>query len=115
MKKWLIASALLMMAVLLAACSAAGSADSTDPSANPDDLQEVSGIVKEVKDDLVLISLTDGGEYMLRFSENTTWREGADTLVAAGNKVTCLVKPEPTFTTPSQGEVIEVLVNEPAD
>ncbi len=81
-----------------------------DPSAYPDEL-EVSGTVQETNDSLVLILLEGGGEYMLRFSENSRWDDGVETDILAGNKVTCMVKPEPTLTTPSQGEVIEVISN----
>lgn len=87
-----------------------GSGATGDPSANLADLIEVSGVVKEVKEGLVLIS-QDGGDFMLRFSENSKWADGVDTKINTGNTITCLVKPEPTFTTPSQGEVFKVLKN----
>jgi hypothetical protein len=143
MKRRLISAVLLAMAaVLLAACSAGGAgsgseasgitlpapADSPagmparpgsgvsgDPSVNLDDRQEVSGVVKEVNGDLVLIGLAgDGGDFMLRFSENSTWCEGVSQDITVGNTIRCTVKPEPTSAPPSQGEVKEVLLNEVA-
>lgn len=142
MKRLLIAAIVWALAmVLLTACSA-GAGSSTDASgiilpapadspagvpARPDsgvsgdasvnleDRQEVMGVVKEVNGDLVLISLTqDGGDYMLRFTEDTRWAEGVETELCVGNTVTCVVLPEETFAPPVQGEVIEVLSNEKA-
>lgn len=81
----------------------------TDPTAN---LQEVTGVVKDLKSGLILISLVNnGGDFMLRISENTKWAEGVDKTVKVGNCMTCRVKPEPTFAPPSQGEVYLVLKN----
>jgi hypothetical protein len=92
-----------------------GSGLTHDPSVNLDDLQEVSGVVREVNGDLVLIELSgDGGEFMLRFSENSTWCEDVSTDINVGNTVTCIVKLEETFAPPAQGEVMEVLSNEAA-
>lgn len=77
------------------------------------ELTEVSGTVKEVKDGLVLLSLADnGGDFMLRFSENSTFAQGVDTEFKPGNTVKCTVKPEPTFAPPAQGEVYEVFFNQ---
>jgi hypothetical protein len=85
----------------------------SDPSANLPDLVEVNGTVKEVKEGLILISLADeGGDFMLRFSEHSKFAEGVNTEIKAGNTVQCLVKLEPTFAPPSQGEVYEVLANQ---
>ena len=89
-----------------------GSGVTGDPSAYLDELVEVSGTVQEVNDGLVLILLVDGSEYMLRFSDKSHWDDGVDTKILTGNKITCMVKPEPTLTTPSQGEVIEVISND---
>ena len=136
MKGMKMAVAVILAAVLLAACSAAGNeggagtspadspsgvaarpgSDATgDPSVNLEDRQEVSGVVKEVNGDLVLIELSDGsGEFMLRFSENSAWAKDVSRDIAADNTVTCIVKLEPTFAPPSQGEVLEVLSNEAA-
>ena len=76
---------------------------------------KVSGVVKKINGALVLIaSAQDGGEFMLRFSENSKWDAGVDTQISIGNTITCMVKLEPTFTTPSQGEVFEVLSNSSA-
>jgi len=142
MKRWLISTVLLVMAaVLLAACSAGGTqngseasgitlpapADSPDgmparpgsglthdPSVNLDDLHEVSGVVREVNGDLVLIELSgDGGNSC---SGSAKIRRGAKALArtSVGNTIRCTVKPEPTFAPPSQGEVKEVLFNEAA-
>jgi hypothetical protein len=82
-----------------------------DPSANLPDLNQVCGAVKEVKEGLVLITLPDnGGDYMLRFGENTVWDEGTDqSMLAEGKTITCTVKPEETFAPPAQGEVFEVI------
>lgn len=88
-----------------------GSGVSGDPSANLPDLVDVSGIVKEVRQDLVLITCDDGGDFMLRFSEHSTWAEGVNKEIKVGNRISCSVKLEPTFTTPSQGEVYEVFEN----
>jgi hypothetical protein len=145
MKKYLLLTVLMVVAVMLAACGADkvedtvtlfpgenGSAvilpseESTpadmparpdsgvtgDPSANLPDLVEVTGTVKEVNEGLVLISRPDTNEdFMLRFSENTKWDEGVNKELCTGNTIKCLVKLEPTFTTPSQGEVYEVIEN----
>ena len=90
-----------------------GSDATGDPSGDLGDLTEVSGTVKTAQDGLVLIALTDeGGDYMLRLSDNTRWDEGVDKTFAAGNTVSCMVKPEPTLTTPPQGEVLEVIAND---
>lgn len=89
-----------------------GSGATGDPSANLHDLVDVAGVAKEVKEGLVLITREDGSDFMLRFSENTTWDEGVDQTIAVGNRIACQVKPEPTFTTPSQGEVYFVSGNE---
>lgn len=88
-----------------------GSGVTGDPSGNLQDLVEVKGTAKEVKEGLVLITLEDKSDFMLRFSENTQWADGVDKTIKQGNTVDCLVKPEPTFTTPSQGEVFRVLEN----
>lgn len=140
MKRWMVSIVLCLAVItLFAACSkgtnegSEGSANtlpapmdtaagvparpnsdvSGDGSVNLDELMEVSGTVKEINSNMALISLTENGEdYMLRFSEKTTWRENVNTNITAGNILKCNVKPEPTFTTPSQGEVIEVLSNE---
>ncbi len=91
-----------------------GSDVTGDPSANLP--VEVMGIVKEINDALVLIEIPDnGGDFMLRFSENTKWDTGVNTEIVIGNSIVCLVKPEPTVTTPSQGEVIQVLNNDAAN
>ncbi len=84
----------------------------SDPSAHLNDLVDTSGTVKQVNGQLVLIEPAGGGEFMLRFSENTRWDEGVSQTVEVGNKITCQVKPEPTLTTPSQGEVFFVTANE---
>jgi hypothetical protein len=85
----------------------------SDPSANLPDLVEVNGTVKEVKQGLVLITLADGGgDFMLRFSEHSKFAEGVGTELKTGSTVRCLVKPEPTFAPPAQGEVYEVLSNQ---
>lgn len=104
-------------------------AESTAPAASPTKpamgnlesppakaaLVKVSGVVKKINGALVLIaSAQDGGEFMLRFSENSKWDAGVDTQISIGNTITCMVKLEPTFTTPSQGEVFEVLSNSSA-
>jgi hypothetical protein len=91
-----------------------GSDVTEDPSANLPDLVEVSGIIKEDNQGLVLITLSDGSDFMLRFSENSKWAQGVSKEMKPGNTITCTVKPEPTFTTPSQGEVFEVTANEAA-
>jgi hypothetical protein len=85
-----------------------------DPSANlPVD---ITGIVKEIREGLVLVEIPDnGGDFMLRFSENTKWDTGVNTEIIVGNSIVCLVKPEPTVTTPSQGEVMQVLNNDAAN
>jgi hypothetical protein len=88
-----------------------GSGVTGDPSANLPDFVEVSGTVKEVNPDLVLITCNDGSDFMLRFSENSKFVEGVNQEINVGNSISCTVKLEPTFTTPSQGEVFEVLVN----
>jgi hypothetical protein len=75
------------------------------------DLVEVSGVVKKVNGALVLIAPQGGGEFMLRFSENSKWADGVNAQIDTGNTIICRVKLEPTFTTPSQGEVILVLSN----
>ncbi len=133
MKKIFLIMALLLL-ILTAACTANGgrAADTSgpdgtspagmparpgsgvtgDPSAHLDELMEVSGTVLEVNDDLVLMTLEDGSEYMLRFSESSQWDDGVSKEILTDNVVTCLVKPEPTLTTPSQGEVIEVISNQ---
>ena len=91
-----------------------GSDVTGDPSANLP--VEVMGTVKEVNDALVLIEIPDnGGDFMLRFSENTKWDTGVNTEIIVGNSIVCLVKLEPTVTTPSQGEVIQVTANDPAN
>ncbi|MHB1150720.1 MAG: hypothetical protein ACYCWE_10535 [Eubacteriales bacterium] len=91
-----------------------GSDVTGDPSANLP--VEVMGIVKEINDALVLIEIPDnGGDFMLRFSENTKWDAGVNTEIIVGNSIVCLVKLEPTVTTPSQGEVIQVTANDPAN
>lgn len=88
-----------------------GSDITGDPSANLP--VEIMGVVKEIKDSLVLIEIPDnGGDFMLRFSENTKWDTGINTEIVVGNSLVCLVKLEPTVTTPSQGEVIQVLSND---
>lgn len=85
------------------------SSASMDPSTN---LQEVTGVVKDLKSGLILIALTNnGGDFMLRISDNTKWAEGVDKTVKLGNYMTCRVKPEPTFAPPSQGEVYLVMKN----
>lgn len=88
-----------------------GSDATGDPSANLHDLVDVAGVAKEVKKGLVLVTLEDGSDFMLRFSENTRWDDGVNQQVSVGNRITCQVKPEPTFTTPSQGEVYFVTGN----
>lgn len=88
-----------------------GSGVTGDPSANLPDLVDVSGTVKEVNEDLVLITCGDGSDFMLRFSENSKFAEGVSQEINVGNNISCSVKSEPTFTTPSQGEVIEVFEN----
>jgi hypothetical protein len=88
-----------------------GSGVTGDPSGNLQDAKEVSGTVKEVNDGLVLITLADGSDFMLRFSENSVFASGVEKQINVGNSITCTVKPEPTFTTPSQGEVLEVTEN----
>jgi len=89
-----------------------GSGMTNDPSVNLEDRQEVTGIVKTVNGELVLIDLAqDGGEYMLRFTEDTRWAEGVEPNICTGNTVTCIVLPEETFAPPAQGEVLEVLSN----
>jgi hypothetical protein len=90
-----------------------GSGVTGDPSASLVDLVEVKGTVKETKPGLILIELINGGgEFMLRLSENTIWDAGVSKDILAGNIMICQVKPEPTFTTPSQGEVYRVMENE---
>lgn len=90
--------------------SESGDVLSSDPSANQP--VEIMGVVKEIKDNLVLIEMPDnGGDFMLRFSENTKWDTGINTEIVVGNSLVCLVKLEPTVTTPSQGEVMQVTAN----
>lgn len=88
-----------------------GSGATGDPSANLGDLVEVSGAVKQVREGLVLITTGEGAEFMLRFSENSKWSDGVSQDIREGNAITCQVKPEPTFTTPAQGEVFLVIQN----
>lgn len=122
MKKLLILILALMVVFFTAACDkteeeseTTNETESTEETEQiPEGLVEMSGTVKEVNDGLVLIETADSGEFMLRFSENSKWDEGINKEIAAGNTVRCLVKPEPTFTTPSQGEVIKMTANEPA-
>lgn len=90
-----------------------GSGVSADTSDIINNLTEVSGKVKKVNGDLVLITLSDNGsDFMLRFSENTKWDDGVSKDIRTGNMITCMVKPEETFAPPSQGEVYEVISNE---
>ncbi len=91
-----------------------GSGATSDPSAHLNDLVEACGTVKQVNGQLVLIEPAGGGEFMLRFSENTRWEDGVSQTIEVGNTITCQVKPEPTLTTPSQGEVFLVTGNEKA-
>lgn len=88
-----------------------GSNATGDPSANLGELVEVSGTVKRAQEGLVLITTSEGGEFMLRFSENSKWSDGVSQDIREGNTITCRVKPEPTFTMPSQGEVFLVIQN----
>ncbi len=88
-----------------------GSDVTGDPSVNLPELVDVSGTVKEVNEGLVLITCGDGGDFMLRFSENSKFAEGVSQEIKVGNKVSCTVKLEPTFAPPSQGEVFEVMEN----
>ncbi|MHB1314464.1 MAG: hypothetical protein ACYCX2_03130 [Christensenellales bacterium] len=120
-KKSVLLIGLVLLMIVTASCAATQGGNgqpspekTPSPSGNPD-WQEVSGTVKEVNQGLILIALNDnGGDFMLRISENTQWDAGVDKAFKTGNSVTCLVKPEPTFTTPSQGEVMRVLKNDPA-
>ncbi len=87
--------------------SSTGASD--DPAAS---LMEVSGVVKEQKPGLVLISLNDnGGDFMLRISENTKWAQGVSKTIKPGSCITAKVKLEPTLAPPSQGEVFLVVKN----
>lgn len=88
-----------------------GSGATGDPSGRLADLVELSGTVREVREGLVLIETDKGGEYMLRFSGNSKWADGVGTEIETGNRITCRVRPEPTLTTPAQGEVFEVTEN----
>jgi hypothetical protein len=89
-----------------------GSGVTGDPSGNLGDLQEVSGVVIDLRSGLILIALDHNGEFMLRMSDNTQWDAGATSkVVKVGNSMTCRVKPEPTLAPPSQGEVYRVLKN----
>ncbi len=88
-----------------------GSGATGDPSANLGELVEVSGTVKQIQEGLVLITTNEGGEFMLRFNERAEWGIGVSREIKEGNAITCRVKPEPTFTTPSQGEVFLVIQN----
>jgi hypothetical protein len=124
-RKFFMMLALTIIMVLSSACSTGnpggkltGIPAGTDftatgsPSATHPDLQEVTGVVKEIKQDLILLSLAENGEdFRLRFSENSKWGEGIGKEILMGNTLDCLVKLEPTFTTPSQGEVYEVISN----
>lgn len=86
----------------------------TDAEMTPLALVDMEGVVKQVDEGLALIELGDeGGEFLLRFTDNTVWNEGINTYVDVGNIIQCRVKPDATFTTPAQGEVFEVLKNEP--
>jgi hypothetical protein len=85
-----------------------GSGVTGDASANVPQLVDVSGTVKEVNGDLMLITCEDGSDFMLRFGEHTEWAQGVSKDINAGDFIACTVKPEPTFTTPAQGEVYEV-------
>jgi hypothetical protein len=113
MKRFLVILALTLVMLAGTACVANTYMPPTPPipSENVADLVEVSGSVKEVKEGLVLITTQDQGEFMLRFSENSKWADGVDTKIETGNKITCLVKLEPTFAPPSQGEVFKVVSN----
>ncbi len=91
-----------------------GSGATSDPSAHLNDLVGTCGTVKQVNGQLVLIEPAGGGEFMLRFSERTRWDEGVNQTIEVGNTITCQVKPEPTLTTPAQGEVFLVTGNEKA-
>lgn len=90
-----------------------GSGVTGDQSGNLGDLQEVSGVVRDLKPGLILIALdNNGGDFMLRMSDNTKWDAGVKSkVVKVGNTMTCRVKPEPTLAPPSQGEVYLVLKN----
>lgn len=112
MHKKLIAIAVtLIVILLLTACANPVNPAPTETSSP--DLQEVTGTVKEIKEGLVLITLSENaGDFMLRFSEKTQWAKGVNTELMTGNVMTCRVKPEPTFAPPSQGEVILVLKND---
>ena len=87
-----------------------GSDAAGDPSA---DLPvEITGIVKEIKDTLVLVEIPDkGSDYMLRFSEISEWGTGINTEISVGSRVVCVVRPEPVLTEPSQGEVLRIVNN----
>lgn len=99
--------------VILEPDPACGDLSECEPPELLPEFMEVTGTVKEVKEGLILISLTDdGGDFMLRFSENSKYTEGIDPEIEVGNSVKCLVKPEPTFAPPAQGEVFEVLFNQ---
>lgn len=114
MKKLLISILALMVILFIAACdkSEADREATKETEQISEDLVEMSGTVKEMNNGLVLIESADGGEFMLRFSENSKWDNGVNKELATGNTVRCLVKLEPTFTTPSQGEVIRMTANE---
>lgn len=135
MKKRMVVAFILVLIVLLGACAdkavieitaapssasqgpnsmpaRPGSGVTGDPSAILKDLTNVSGTVKEIKQDLVLITLKDGGgDFMLRFTDKTIWDEGVSKDIKVGNNMECLVKLEPTFAPPSQGEVYEIISN----
>lgn len=120
---------LILLMILLAACAtqvippATSSATNTDlpaasspavtgtPEATMPNLVEVSGVVKKIDGDLVLIATQDAGDFVLDFSGNSKWADGVSTKIEIGNTMTCRVKPEPTFTTPDRGEVYLVLSN----
>jgi len=116
MKKALIFISCALAIVSLYACAPLIGAGTGNPSSALPGLVEVSGTVKEIKQGLILIEqYDDQGGFMLRFSENTKWRDGVKKDIETGNRIKCLVKLEPTFTTPSQGEVYEVIENIPSD
>lgn len=73
---------------------------------------EITGIVKEIKDALVLVEIPGkGSEYRLRFSEITEWGAGINTEISVGSRIVCVVRPEHVPEEPSQGEVLRIINN----
>lgn len=79
----------------------------------PEDLPaEITGIVKEIEDALVLVEIPGkGSEYRLRFSETTEWGAGINTEITVGSRIVCVVRPDPVREEPPRGEVLRIIRN----